>query len=103
MITSMIGLWMGSEWKYKLDDTGPCETVNFMTTLILVTVILTRRFTPISISTEEHSILLYNIISLSADIFDFAEYSNNEAITNIYGVNMIWCNSFYYFENSFKL
>jgi len=115
MIQVISSLWIGSEWKYSINDVeckhnetfsllekleencslipkslSPCDMVTLETTLNLMIIILARRFTPISIDVKEHSTLFINYLSLLADIYDFAGYSNNELITNIYGVHLVW-------------
>lgn len=115
MIQLISSLWISSEWKYSINDVeckhnktfsllekleencslipkslSPCDMVTLETTINLIIIILARRFTPISIYVKEHSTLFINYLSLLADIYDFAGYSNNELITNIYGVHLVW-------------
>ena len=39
---------------------------------------------------EFHSNLLVDQLSTAADIFDFAEYSHDEEISHIFGLDLIW-------------
>lgn len=52
--------------------------------------IFSRRHTPLLIKNELHSELLIDYLTASADIVDFADYSNNELIVESFGINLIW-------------
>jgi hypothetical protein len=52
--------------------------------------IFSRRHTPLLIKNELHSELLIDYLTASANIVDFADYSNNELIVESFGINLIW-------------
>ena len=55
-------------------------------------IIISRRFTSISISPRMHFILLVRYVAAAIDIVDFAGYSKDQKITGAYGIDVIWGN-----------
>lgn len=63
--------------------------------IYLIAKIVSRRYTPISISDKSHSILLIGYITAAADIVDFADYNNDGKIINSLSVvDFIWSKDF---------
>jgi len=57
--------------------------------LFLVLIIISRSLTPTKIHKQLHQNLLIVCLSAAADLVDFAEYSNNPEIINLFGTNII--------------
>jgi len=71
-----------------------CELGTLYLSLLLIAILTLKRFTPIDIPEKMHSKLYIGLISSSADIVDFVDYSNDNEKLKYYGVNFIWGNIF---------
>jgi hypothetical protein len=67
-----------------------CTSISVFICFFLMVIIFARRHTPLLIKNELHSLLLIDYLTAAADIVDFAEYSNNELITESVGIDLIW-------------
>lgn len=113
-IQSVAGLWIGSYWSHELKDiecitnvtrieyekmqsdckipslNSYCTSLSVFLCAFLMTIIFVRRHSPIKVSNETHSLLLISYLTAAADIVDFADYSQNEVVSEGVGIEIIW-------------
>ena len=100
----MAGLWIGSYCSHELKDiecitnitrieyekmqseckipslNSYCTSLSVFLCAFLMTIIFVRR----------HSLLLISYLTAAADIVDFADYSQNEVVSEGVGIEIIW-------------
>lgn len=68
-----------------------CVSLVIFMCIFLLSIIVTRRFTPLVTNIELQATLLIGYVSSSADLVDFSQYVNNEKITQAFnGVDIIY-------------